>query len=246
MAAATTPSTSATESNFRQGLSGFAWARPGAVIDDSANSTAPTNFFTRWTSSISGAIPVRSGERTNEEEAYFALSRWERFSGFLLCTAGAALCFFIAFFIGLPLLALKPRKFAVSFQTAEFLSSLSASTYSPNAVPILHLQVSFSLGSASPTILFMVGFAILQGPLAHLKHICNAERLPFTGAYFGSLFLTLYFAIGRQAYLPTLILAIVQCAALVSYFVAYFPGGMQTLQFGSRMALRGAGSLLPV
>ncbi|SCV73176.1 BQ2448_7101 [Microbotryum intermedium] len=214
MAAPPATSTSASESNFRQGLSGFAWARPGAVIDDSQNANAPTNLFTRWTSSISGAIPLRSSERTNEEEAYFALSRWERFSGFLICTAGAALCFFIAFFIGLPLLALKPRKFAVSF----------------------------SLGS----ILFMVGFAILQGPLAHLKHICTAERLPFTAAYFGSLALTLYFAVGRQAYLPTLIFAIVQCAALVSYFVAYFPGGMQTLQFGSRMALRGAGSLLPV
>jgi hypothetical protein len=42
------------------------------------------------------------------------LSRWERFSGFLLCTAGAAVCFAVAFLIGLPLLALKPRKFAVS------------------------------------------------------------------------------------------------------------------------------------
>lgn len=33
--------------------------------------------------------------------------------------------------------------------------------------------------------------------------------------------------------------------ALVSYVLAYFPGGTQTLRFGSQMALRGAGSLLP-
>lgn len=45
--------------------------------------------------------------------SYFALSRWERFLGFLLCIAGAAACFAVSFFIGLPMLAIKPRKFAV-------------------------------------------------------------------------------------------------------------------------------------
>ncbi len=28
--------------------------------------------------SISGYVPLRSNERTNEEEAYLSLSRWER------------------------------------------------------------------------------------------------------------------------------------------------------------------------
>jgi len=74
----------------------------------------------------------------------------------------------------------------------------------------------------------------------------TTERLPFTGAYFGSLFLTLYFALVQRSYIPTLVFAIIQCGALISYFVAYFPGGWQTLSFGSRMALRGAGNLLPV
>ncbi|KAM0786174.1 hypothetical protein ACM66B_006981 [Microbotryomycetes sp. NB124-2] len=201
------------ESSFRQNLQGFAWARPGTVTDDSQTG-ASTSPFQRFYSSISGGIPVRSNERTNEEEAYFALSRWERFLGFLLCCAGAAVCFMLAFFVGLPLLAIKPRKFAVAF----------------------------SMGS----ILFMVGFAILQGPVAHLKHIFTAERLPFTGAYFGSLAGTLYFAIGRRSYLPTLVFAAVQVCALVVYFVAYFPGGWQTLSFGSRMAMRGASSMMPV
>ncbi|KAM0747864.1 SFT2-domain-containing protein [Meredithblackwellia eburnea MCA 4105] len=200
------------ESNFRSNLQGFRWAQ--GVTDDSQAGQASTSPFARFSNSISGYIPVRSGERSNEEEAYFALSRWERFTGFLLCCAGAGVCFMISFFIGLPLLALKPRKFAVSF----------------------------SLGS----ILFMVGFAILQGPVAHLKHIVSAERLPFTGAYVGSLALTLYFAMVRQSYLPTLVCGIIQCAALISYFVAYFPGGWQTLSFGSRMAMRAGGSMLPV
>jgi hypothetical protein len=47
----------------------------------------------------------------------------------------------------------------------------------------------------------MVGFAILQGPLAHLKHIFSTERLPFTAAYLGSLGFTLYFALAVR-FLP--------------------------------------------
>ena len=40
-------------------------------------------------------------------------------------------------------------------------------------------------------------------------------------------------------------LLFVQVVALLSYVLAYFPGGVQTLRFGGSMALRGAGSLLP-
>ncbi|GAA6036172.1 hypothetical protein JCM8097_006814 [Rhodosporidiobolus ruineniae] len=201
------------ENTFRQNLQGFRWAQ-GSNDDSAAANSESTPFLSRFTSALSGGIPLHSSARTNEEEAYFALSRWERFLGFLLCVAGAAVCFAVSFFIGLPLLAVKPRKFAVSF----------------------------SLGS----ILFMVGFSILQGPLAHLKHIFSAERLPFTIAYFGSLVLTLVLALVKHSYFGTLICGAIQCLALVFYFVSYFPGGFQTLSFGSRMALRGAGSLLPV
>ncbi|GAA5828038.1 hypothetical protein JCM5353_003159 [Sporobolomyces roseus] len=200
------------ESNFRSNLAGFRWAQ--GTTDDSQASTSESSPFARFTSALSSGIPLRSAERSNEEEAYFALSRWERFLGFLICSAGAAACFALSFFIGLPLLAVKPRKFAVSF----------------------------SLGS----VLFMIGFAILSGPLQQLKHLFSSERLPFTAAYLGSLIFTLFFALVRHSYFATLICAVVQCAALVFYFVSYFPGGFQTLSFGSRMALRGAGSYLPV
>ena len=44
----------------------------------------------------------------------------------------------------------------------------------------------------------------------------------------------------------SLIGAAIQVIALVSYVLAYFPGGTQTLRFGGQMALRGAGSMLPV
>jgi Got1/Sft2-like family len=39
-------------------------------------------------------------------------------------------------------------------------------------------------------------FAALQGPVPYIKHLVSPTRIPFTTAYFGSLGLTLYFAVG--------------------------------------------------
>ncbi|KAK4687683.1 hypothetical protein P7C73_g2430, partial [Tremellales sp. Uapishka_1] len=201
-----------TQSSFRAQLSGFRWAN--SVQDDSpaAATTASTNPLGRVWNSMSGYVPLGGEGRSTEEEAYFALSRWERFLGFLACCAGGLACFFIAFLF-LPILALKPRKFALAF----------------------------TLGS----LLFMLGFAVLHGPWNHLKHILSPERLPFSLAYFGSLGLTLFFAVGIRSTIGTLVAALVQVGALLSYLAAYFPGGITTLRFGGQMALRGAGSVLP-
>jgi len=94
-----------------------------------------------------------------------------------------------------------------------------------------------------------------------MKHICSAERLPFSLAYFGSLGLTLFFAVGAscpysrvrielmnqvRSTLGTLVAAIVQVVALLSYLAAYFPGGITTLRFGGQMLMRGAGNVLPI
>ncbi|KAI5117274.1 hypothetical protein M0805_001004 [Coniferiporia weirii] len=203
-----------TEQSFRSNLSQFRWAR--GVTDESQQAQAPStgNPFSRFYNSIGGAyVPPRSSDRSNEEEAYFALSRWERLLGFGACLLGAGACFFVAFFT-LPLFALRPSKFALAF----------------------------SLGS----LLVMVGFAVLIGPINHLKHLFSKERLPFTLAYVASLGLTIYFSVGSKSYFGALISAIVQVVALVSYVLAYFPGGIQTLRFGSQMALRGASSILPI
>ena len=42
--------------------------------------------------------------------------------------------------------------------------------------------------------LFRFSFSLLWGPVNHVKHLCSLERLPFTAAYFGSMFATLYMA----------------------------------------------------
>ncbi|EGO02852.1 hypothetical protein SERLA73DRAFT_47666 [Serpula lacrymans var. lacrymans S7.3] len=202
------------EQSFRNNLSQFRWAR--GDTDDSQQQSAPlpaSNPFSRFYNAVAGDyIPLRSGERSNEEEAWFALSRWERLLGFGGCLLGAAVCFFVAF-LTLPLLALRPAKFALAF----------------------------SLGS----LLVMFGFSVLIGPINHVKHLISKERLPFSFVYFTSLGLTLYFSLGAHSYLGSLLCAVVQLVALVAYVLAYFPGGSQTLRFGSQVALRGAGSLLP-
>ncbi|KAI6148139.1 ER-to-golgi vesicle protein transport Sft2 [Pisolithus tinctorius] len=206
-----------TEQSFRSNLSQFRWAR--GVTDDSQHAQQQQqqqqpSAFSRFYNAVAGDyIPLRSGERSNEEEAWFALSRWDRLLGFGACLIGAVVCFFFAF-MGLPWLPVRPAKFALAF----------------------------SMGS----LLVMIGFSILVGPINHIKHLLSQERLPFSAVYFSSLGLTLYFSLGAQSYLGSLVAGIVQVVALVAYVLAYFPGGTQTLRFGGQVALRGAGSLLPV
>lgn len=114
-------------------LRNFRWA--SGVTDDSRtsnNAAGQSSVWSRWTSFAGSYIPLRSDERTNEEEAYFALSRWERcdygfFSllyraellawekrllGFGACLLGAVACFFVAFIS----LSLRPSKFALAFR----------------------------------------------------------------------------------------------------------------------------------
>lgn len=43
--------------------------------------------------------------------------------------------------------------------------------------------------------LFLASWAILMGPVQYGQHLLSGPRLPFTAAYFGSIVLTLVFAI---------------------------------------------------
>lgn len=49
----------------------------------------------------------------------------------------------------------------------------------------------WSMGS----LLFLASWAVLMGPIQYAQHLLSAPRLPFTAAYFGSIVLTLLFAI---------------------------------------------------
>ncbi|EPE09191.1 sft2 domain-containing protein [Ophiostoma piceae UAMH 11346] len=80
----------------------------------------------------------------------------------------------------------------------------------------------------------------MMGPWSYVKHLASGPRLPFTGAYFGSIALTLYFSIGLHSTILTLISAVIQLACLLWYLVSYFPMGSSGLRlattFGARRA----------
>ena len=103
-------------------------------------------------------------------------------------------------------------------------------------LPVLLLKARkfallYSLGS-----LFMLNsFSFLWGPWIHMKHLFTAKRLPFTSAYFLSLFGTLYCAMYLKSTILTSIAALIQVLALTWYIVSYIPGGQTGLMFISKM-----------
>lgn len=78
-------------------------------------------------------------------------------------------------------------------------------------------------------------FSFLWGPVNHLRHLFSRDRLPFTAAYFGTLFATLYFALHVQSTPFTVLCAVGQIVALLWFLVSYIPGGQTGLQFCTRL-----------
>ena len=75
------PPAPSTEQSFRANLSQFRWARGSndATPQLPQQTTQPGNPFSRFYNAVAGDyIPLRSNEQSNEDEAWFALSRWER------------------------------------------------------------------------------------------------------------------------------------------------------------------------
>ncbi|CRK18630.1 hypothetical protein BN1708_017682, partial [Verticillium longisporum] len=95
------------------------------------------------------------------------------------CNLAALACFVICFAL-FPVLSLRPTKFVI------FKSPLI------RVQPWLTFGHRWTLGS----IFFLASFAAMMGPMAYIRHLGSAERLPFTSAYFGSLGLSLYFSLG--------------------------------------------------
>ncbi|KAJ5249080.1 hypothetical protein N7468_000531 [Penicillium chermesinum] len=201
---------------FRDSVNSLGWSRRDPDFPVRTNASSETTFLSRLqsynpfgqggyvqlpTHNEAPGAPLPAPSRREEEEGFFALSRWDRMLIFAACNLGAAVCFMICFFL-FPVLTLKPRKFAVLW----------------------------SVGS----VLFLLSWAVLMGPWSYVRHLVSGSRLPFTAAYFGSIALTLYFAIGLQNFFLTLISSIFQLTALVWYLVSYFPMGTTGLSYMGR------------
>jgi hypothetical protein len=83
--------------------------------------------------------------------------------------------------------------------------------------------------------MFACSFSFLWGPVNHLRHLFSRDRLPFTAAYFGTLFATLYFALHVQSTPFTVLCAVGQIVALLWFLISYIPGGQTGLQFCTRL-----------
>src|SRR3984885_626737 len=60
------------------------------------------------------------------------------------------------------------------------------------------LRLRWSAGS----VLFLASWAVLMGPIQYAQHLTSGSRLPFTAAYFGTIALTMYFAVGVSSISP--------------------------------------------
>jgi len=118
------------------------------------------------------------------------LSRWERFIGFLVCVLGAVACFLISFFIGLPFLAVKPSKFAVSFSLG---SLLFMAGFMVLQGPINHLKHMFSKDRLPFTTCYLTSLGLtLYFALARKSYfgslICAIVQIIALASYFAAYF----------------------------------------------------------
>jgi uncharacterized MnhB-related membrane protein len=76
------------------------------------------------------------------------------------------------------------------------LAALACFVFCFTLLPVLSFRprkfvILWSVGS----LLFLASFAAVMGPMNYVYHLLSGPRLPFTGAYFGSILLTLVFAL---------------------------------------------------
>lgn len=183
------------------------WRSSAGRISANAADSVNTSFFQRIPNPFRSnplSLPVSDRPNTEppEEPSWFTLSRWDRLIVFGVCLALAALLFTSCFAL-MPVLALKPRKFATIWTLAS--------------------------------LLFVISFGVLQGPVNYIYHLVSPTRIWFTIAYFGSIIATLAFSIGARSTVLTLLAVIVQIIAALWYTISYFPMGVQSLKFASRL-----------
>jgi len=107
--------------------------------------------------------PLPAPSRREEEEGWFALSRWDRLLVFGGCNLAALACFIICFAL-FPVLTLKPRKFAILWSAGSLLFLASWAILMGPMVYARHLisgpRLPFTaayFGAIALTIYFAVG-----------------------------------------------------------------------------------------
>ncbi|KAI0025458.1 Got1/Sft2-like family-domain-containing protein [Xylariomycetidae sp. FL0641] len=162
-------------SSFRESMNSLGWSRRDS--DYPVSTTQQTGLlssikslnpfgdrgYVQLPTTESAGAPLPASNRRDEEEGFFALSRWDRMLIFGACNLGALACFVLCFALW-PILMTKPRKFVIlwSFGSLLFLSSWAAMmgpyTYAQHLTsgPRLPFTAAY-FGSIALTIYFSVG-----------------------------------------------------------------------------------------
>ncbi|KIW06601.1 uncharacterized protein PV09_02316 [Verruconis gallopava] len=253
--------------NFRDSLGTLGWSRRDEPVNTSSatpilgrlqslNPFGQGGYVRLPTTETNPGAPLPAPTRREEEEGWFALSRWDRlllFGGLVL----AALVMFVVAF-GLmftPVFILKPRKFVVLWTMGSVLFLASFAVMMGPIAYVQHLlsgpRLPFTaayFGSIALTLYFSVGGNLkpTPHPPATTPKPCNhglilrCMRDSLTSPPKRSqanvvprprdvTFVQLH-----STFL-TLIAAIVQTVALIWYLVSYFPMGSTGLRFAAQV-----------
>ena len=100
--------------------------------------------------------------------------------------------------------------------------------------PVLALRpTKFAMLWTMGSLLFIVLFGVLSGPVAYTKHLLSALRIPFTAIYFGLVVMTVWSALVLKLTVLVIISSAIELVAVVYYVVSYFPFGAQAITFFS-------------
>lgn len=93
-------------------------------------------------------------------------------------------------------------------------------------MPLLILRPGkFVIPFCLANIFLFLSFGFIYGFYSYVRHLFASNRWPFTCAFIGTTFLTLYVAMVMRLYALTFPVAIIQFVSMVSYVVSYIPGG---------------------
>lgn len=127
------------------------------------------------------------------------------------------------------------------------LGSIACFTICVFLFPVLAVQPrKFGLLWSMGSLLFVLAFGVLQGPVAYMKHITSKDRLPFTAFFFVTCLLTIYFAAIAKSTLLTIPCAILELIAVIYYGVSYFPFGATGLRMISSVGINQARGALHI
>ena len=85
------------------------------------------------------------------------------------------------------------------------------------------------------SLFIFTSFGFLHGFVSYSKHLFSAARLPYSLWFMGSTAGTLYCALSLHSYLLTVIMSLVQMAAVLVFIASYVPGGTTGISFMSSM-----------